>query len=166
MYVLLLFIVLAIIAMIIIFVTTIRNKKEPFAQVLGALAPYQTELAHCISDCEREDPNRRLQADGNWSCDRYCYSKFTDFAREKKKMTSFEPEYNTEQKCELQCRSGDKTADNKCKSMCHCVNEVAKWCKELWCPYTHVDTSECMKQCIATNLTNCNQVSWTWKSHG
>ena len=145
---------------------TTQSKPEGF-DILGALAPYKDALYKCESECEREDPSKRLLASGNIGCDAFCQSVFTNFARRDLPPKPVITEYDN---CEVQCAAGpfagDPIARDKCISMCHCHTEVKKWCRELQCPYTDVDADACMKQCIANQMTNCNQVSWTWKKHG
>ncbi|MDB4769571.1 hypothetical protein OAG24_01260 [bacterium] len=166
-----------IIIFIIIFVLTTWNspQKDNFAQVLGALGPYKHELAECISECEKQDPNRRLQANGNIGCDKRCYSILSQKARSEDpqervvSLSDINPigdggDNITENiECEELCSSVPAThaSYRKCISMCKCQKEVQSWCSRLWCPYS--DSKNCMNDCMKTNLSKCNQVSWTWK---
>ncbi len=156
-----------IIAVIILVVWAYSPEKtsEGF-DILGALAPFKDGLNKCVSECEREDPTKRLLASGNLGCDAYCQSYFTGLARAGLPPKNVVTSYDT---CEIQCSKAfakSPLSKDKCISMCHCHNETKKWCRELQCPYTDLDAAPCMKQCIANTMTNCNQVSWTWKKHG
>jgi hypothetical protein len=143
-----------------------HNKSENFGQVLGALAPYREQIGECIAECDREDPSRRLLAPGNWNCGTYCESVFTKLAEKgvDPKLIKIKNSFTT---CEKQCENApSENSRRKCISMCFGQNEVAKWCKELWCPYTDIDNSECMRDCVRINTTNNNQLAWTWMAHG
>jgi len=146
-----------------------KTKSEGF-DILGALAPYKQALYRCERDCEREDPSKRLLASGNIGCDYYCQSIFSKFAQNGPEASPPPPVVTEYDSCESQCAAGpfahNSIARDKCISMCHCHEEVKKWCRELQCPYTDLDSDVCMKECIANQMTNCNQVSWTWKKHG
>ena len=143
-----------------------KSRTEGF-DILGALAPYKDALYRCERDCEREDPSKRLLSSGNIGCDAYCQSVFSDMAKKNLPAPPVVTEYDV---CENQCSVGkfakNPIAKDKCISMCHCHEEVKKWCRELQCPYTDQDPNECMRQCVATQAINCNQGSWTWKKHG
>mgnify|MGYP007073251012 FL=1 len=156
--------------LILIFVGVIyltqAHKTENF-DILGALAPYKDALYRCERDCEREDPSKRLLAPGNIGCDAYCQSTFTNLARNQAPSPPVVTEYD---ECEEQCSKGpfakNPLSKDKCISMCHCHTEVKKWCRDLQCAYTDLDSDTCMKRCIESQATNCNQLSWTWKKHG
>nr|QBK86350.1 MAG: hypothetical protein LCMAC102_01450 [Marseillevirus LCMAC102] len=146
-----------------------KKKSEGYGTPLGQLAPYVEQLNECINECDREDPNRRLLATGNWNCGKYCESIITDLAQKGVSPSSpFLRVRNSMTDCEKQCSGFGATHNEKrkCISMCFGRKEVGKWCKELWCPYSVEDDDECMRDCIATNSTNANQVAWTWMAHG
>lgn len=140
--------------------------KESYGTPLGQLAPYNALINECIDECNREDPNRRLGEAGNWNCGVYCESMATSLAN-----AGIPPESlsysNSMTKCEKQCEKGKtKLERRKCKSMCFGQNEVAKWCKELYCPYSLFPHDDCMQQCISVHNTNNNQTGWSWQIHG
>jgi len=142
------------------------SKKESYGTPLGQLAPYRAFYNECINQCERQDPNRRFLAPGNINCGIYCESVMTDLAQRgvPPESLSFS---NSMTDCEKQCAHGKtKNERDNCKSVCFGQNEVAKWCKELYCPYSMFPHDDCMDQCIAVNTTNNNQVAWTWQIHG
>lgn len=152
----------AALAIVIIVMYNQSSRKEGFGDVLGALAPYEKGLAECEKQCWREDPGKRMLSPANTGCDKYCQSTFTEFARHSLPPPTAMTSQDT---CELQCSVGkfakDPIAKDKCISMCNCHSEVKSWCRQQ-CAYTTQDPMSCLKECIATKLTNCNQTSWTW----
>ncbi len=169
--------IVVIILTLLVVLGCLNNGKESFGQVMGALGQYQKPMYECISECERQDPSRRLLKNSNWNCGEYCASIFTEIARQGIPPESLKIR-NTETDCEKQCSDYSElpsplgrwftpTYDDKrkCISMCQCEEEVAKFCKEQNCPWTSVDEDVCMEDCIATQMVNCNQVSWNWKQH-
>jgi len=144
------------------------NKREKYGNVLGAAAPYEKILEQCLSNCDREDPDQRLQEHGNWPCSEYCHSMVTELARRGVDPSTISMGETTPKSCKEQCTSDSPLITNedkrKCESVCQGEYEVAKWCKALWCPYrpNNQPEDECMKECILTKTTNNNQVSWTW----
>ena len=186
------FIISLIIFIILLFFIFCKNSKSPkntersniegsnvegYGQVLGSLAPYRSLINECINECNREDPDRRLQESGNWNCGVYCESAFSEFARKgiPPENLGFE---NTQTLCERQCSDAtdhtltgnasiDHNSKRKCISVCSGQNEVAEWCKEMWCPYQDDESNEvCMKGCMLNFNTNNNQNSWNWIAHG
>ena len=140
-----------------------NNSTEGYGTVLGQLAPYAEQLNECFNECNRSDPNTRLLAQGNINCGVYCESIFTEMAQNGTPPSEY-PINNNMTLCEKQC-DVDGASENekrKCLSMCYGHNEVAQWCKELWCPYSLFDEETCMKHCTATWNTNNNQVAWKW----
>jgi len=137
-----------------------RARVEGYGDVMAGLAPYQQPLATCLAACEQEDPNTRMMQ-GNIPCDRRCYNMYTDMAKR-----GIEPEHSSnETTCRERCantHSTDAPARKRCENACHCQREVEKWCQQS-CTYTDQDTAECIRQCAATMLTNCNQVSWMFR---
>lgn len=165
--------IILIIAVVVVTVCVIlcvmRLENEKYGTVLGALGPYQELIAECMNQCNRTDPSRRLLSQGDWNCGAYCVSVYTEFARQGVPPETLK--VNTSMSdCEKQCSRGEyatnPSAKRKCVSVCTGQNEVAKWCKELQCPYTIGDKNECMFDCVRTNTTNNNQVSWNWSEHG
>lgn len=171
-------IILIVLLIIVVFivVSTATKSQENFAQVLGALGPYKKELAECISECERQDPNKRMQSNGNINCDKRCYSIISTIARSNKNRENSKiyadyvnpigdkGDNKTEtEECEEICSiaPATHTSYRKCVSMCKCQKEVQSWCSRLWCPYSN--DKDCMSNCMRVNLSNCNQVSWNWK---
>ena len=136
---------------------------ENYGSVLGQLAPYQEQLNECVSQCEKTDPNTRLLPQANINCGRYCEFVMTEFANKGTHPASI-PINNTTKKCEKQCNviGSTENEQRKCVSMCEGRNEIAKWCKELWCPYSLFDEDKCMNWCTSTGNINNNQVSWEW----
>ena len=135
---------------------------EKYGGVLGQLADYQPELNECLNRCSRNDPSDRLSAHSNFNCSAYCNSVMTDKARRGVPPRKTIP--NNLEKCTRQCNT-PKASENekrKCISMCYGQNEVADWCKSLWCPYSLDYDDVCMKRCTSTWNTNNNQVSWKW----
>jgi len=151
--------------MIVILIIMCKNKSssEHYGTPLGQLAPYVSQMNECINECNREDPSRRFSSPGNFNCGVYCESIFTNLAQHGYPASKLHYS-NSMKKCEKQCDDpyATKNEKRKCIGVCTGQNEVAKWCKELWCPYSTFDNDDCMKQCVATNTTNNNQVSWNW----
>ena len=150
---------------IIIWGSQSSDKKSEGFNILGALAPYKDDLYKCQKECGREDPSKRLESSGNFSCSQYCQSYFTGLAR-----AGLPPSPKKPETCETRCSKGpygkNSIAKNKCISMCNCHSEVKEWCRELQSPYSTLDARESMKQCIATQMVNCNSVGWSWMKHG
>lgn len=140
-----------------------QETEERYGSVLGQLADYQVELNECLNRCTRSDPSDRLLSTGDLYCDMYCNSVITEKANRgippKKSIAS-----NNMVKCRKQCDEPGTTPEEKrkCLSMCYGHNEVADWCKTLWCPYSLNDNDKCMKWCTSTWNTNNNQLSWKW----
>lgn len=142
--------------------------QEGYGTPLGQLAPYAEHLNECINECNRSDPSRRMLSQSNINCGIYCEAVVTGMAQKGISPESI-PINNNFTKCEKQCDTtlpdgklstpGEK---RKCISKCHGQNDVAQWCKELWCPYSTLPEHECMKQCFRTHTTNNNQISWSW----
>lgn len=160
--------VFALIIIISIVVYTLINRnendgEEKYGSVLGQLADYQLELNECLNRCTRSDPSDRFLPMGNLYCDMYCNTTITEKANRgippKKSIAS-----NNIVKCRKQCDVSGATPEEKrkCLSMCYGHNEVADWCKSLWCPYSLHDNDKCMKRCTSTWNANNNQVSWKW----
>lgn len=156
------------IILVVLIVVVVKKKREGYGTVLGQLAPYQKHLSECINQCNREDPNRRLLAGSNINCGVYCESVVTEMAQRGIPPESIEI-VNEESVCKKQCsgnlpsgRTPTKQERDKCESMCQGQQNVAKYCSELWCPYSVFPRDECMKMCFDTATTNNNQVSWKW----
>lgn len=150
------------VAMLVLLVVWNRRKSEKFG-ILGAAAPYQAQLSQCITQCNRSDPNNRLMPQNNLYCEDYCNDVVSSFAESgiPAKNIPISDNYTL---CESQCNTPDSTPEQrkKCISMCYGQNQVAQWCKELWCPYSLWDDDQCMDLCFRTWNTNNNQVSWEW----
>jgi hypothetical protein len=160
-------VIILIIAIVVVIIAYIHKGREKYGTPLGQLAPYRKFIAECVNECNREDPNKRLLASGNWNCGKYCESMATELSRQGIPPSSIKI-HNSLEHCQKQCEdpSKSKYEIQNCKSMCFGQNEVAKWCKELYCPYSLLDEGECMRQCFAVNTTNNNQLAWTWGSRG
>ena len=54
--------------------------------------------------------------------------------------------------------------EDKCVSRCSCHREVVDYCDRILCPhYACENKDECMRECVAHEIVNCNNVGWTWK---
>lgn len=142
--------------------------SENYGSVLGQLAPYQKQLNMCLNQCNRSDPNKRLLAQANINCGRYCEYIMTEMAQNGIPPETL-PITDNLKICQAQCNipleSGRKPTESekrKCVSMCYGQRQVSQWCKELWCPYSLDDEDSCMNHCFATQNVNNNQVAWKW----
>jgi len=137
--------------------------KEKYGTVLGAIGPYKAQFAHCLRQCDRSNPNNRLLGQANINCGKYCQYILTDFAKKGIPPQSIKIE-NNQTKCEKSCSRyyNDHNTFRKCVSLCSGEMEVEQWCRELWCPYSHLPVKKCVNACKAINGTNNNQNSWTW----
>lgn len=154
--------VFVIIGVVILLWILCKRKSEDFG-LLGAAAPYQAQLSQCITQCNRSDPGNRFMSQNNLFCEDYCndiISKFSESGINPKSI----PLKDNYTICEEQCNVEGSTPDEKkkCVSMCYGQNNIAQWCKELWCPYSLWDGDKCMDMCFRTWNTNNNQVSWEW----
>lgn len=138
----------------------LRN-NEKFGNVLGALGPYEAQIAAAIDQTNQMDSSKRLQPNNPWNAGEYIESTFTNM--QQNSIPPKEP-LTIDSKCEKQCESSDHIAMQKCKSMCSCHNNVARYC-QIQCQYTDDSEKSCMDHCMQTKLTNCNQVSWTFYNH-
>jgi len=159
------FVIVIVLFLTLIVVSTYMYYKTEKFNILGALAPYKKQLVQCIRECNREDPDTRLLQSGNFNCSVYCESVLTDMARR-----GVPPEnvkiLTTSDKCEKQCSGKYPNVEkNKCIGVCKCHNNVYKWCNNQ-CRYSTSPKHECMKDCGDVYLTNCNQTSWDWRTHG
>ena len=155
--------ILVLVILAVLMVCYNRQSSEGYGVPLGQLAPYRKQYGQCLDQCNREDPGRRLLPQTNVNCDLYCNSVLTDAAERGIPPSSFQFSDSTSQ-CKKSCADPSATENEKrkCISMCFGRNEVSKWCKELWCPYSTLPEGECIKQCTLTNLANTDQVAWTW----
>ena len=140
-----------------------RSSTERYGTVLGAAGNYGQGLVNCLNDCEREDPDKRLQGQSNFNCSIYCDYVISDMAQKGIPPEEF-PVHNNLKKCEIQCSAPNATETEfrKCVSVCYGQREALQYCKELQCPYSLDDENTCLKQCASTQGINSNQVSWNW----
>lgn len=145
---------------LVVAVLLLCGKPEGF--ILGSAAPYKTQYNECLNQCVRSDPNKRFLSQANVNCGRYCDSVISDMARLGVPPSDTNIS-NSMTKCEKQC-GGDTPEQRKCLKMCYGQNEVAQWCKELWCPYSLSPNDKCMRRCFSTWTANNNQFSgWKWR---
>lgn len=136
-----------------------NDDVEGFGDVMGSLGKYQKPLAHCIRECDREDPTKSL-AHTNLACDEYCQSTFTDKAK------YGIPPPQIRDKCEEQCSVGpyanNLESKYRCMSQCQCHEDTKETCRQH-CAYSTLDSKECLKSCMMREIPKCNSVSWVWK---
>lgn len=160
----LLVIIILIAVLVLAYFWTKRDKSyEKFGTVMGQLAPYREQLAHCVTECNRSDPSNRLLPQANINCGRYCEAIISEMANRGIPPERY-PISNNMTICEKQCDNKNATyrEKRKCINACHGQREVAQWCKELWCPYSLKNSKDCMKSCFATQNINNSDNSWTW----
>ena len=163
--------IIALIVLIIILMTnkssSYRNapapeeKIEEFGDVLGALGPYQAQIAAAIDQTRQTDPSKRLEPGNDWNAGMYIQSTFTDMAR--KGIPPQEP-ITIISRCTEQCKSNDPLASQKCTGMCYCRENCRVSC-EIDCEYTDEPRESCLRGCMATKTTNCNQFAWGFADH-
>ena len=142
-------------------VTGFQEKKEEYGDVLGALGPYDKILASAGNQIRQTDPSIRLQPNNAWNAGMYVQSTLTSM--QKAGIPPQEPVTITST-CEKQCKSNDPLASQKCQGQCYCHNNVRRACS-LDCAYTDEPLTDCLRGCMATKMTNCNQVSWGFFDH-
>lgn len=138
-----------------------KPQKEGY-NIIGALAGYEAPLSKCLTECEREDPGKRL-AKANLACDRYCESTFTD----QKRYNIPPPKvYSTQDKCEIQCSVGpykdNKIAKDKCIGQCQSQEDIKDLCRQN-CAYSKLNPKFCLESCILRELPSSISANWTWK---
>ena len=67
--------------------------------------------------------------------------------------------------CELKCNTSTDSEKNACLGLCYSEREVAKWCKEMECPYSLFDDDDCMKMCTSSKNTNNTNMRWNWSKN-
>lgn len=141
------------------------EKKEEF-KVLGSLASQKKMYYQCLSDCERDDPTKRLSpTKGSMMCQEYCDSTITDIARrggasypndifveEAPIKTSMDKAYE-------KCGSGVKAS--KCRSDSFTASEIDEKCRQN-CAFSTLQPKECMESCTQVLDVNKN-LGWNWK---
>lgn len=136
--------------------------KEEFGDVLGALGPYQAQLAASDDQIRQTDPSLRLQPNNAWNAGLYNRSAFTDMR--KAGVPPKEPVTITS-KCKEQCKSNDPLASQKCTGLCSCHENAKVWCA-IQCKYQdHEPLADCVRGCMKTKVTNCNSTSWIFFDH-
>ena len=142
-------------------VANLATGKEEFGDILGALGPYQAQLAASDDQIRQTDPSLRLQPNNAWNAGLYSRSIFT-----KMRQDGIPPEepITITSKCKKQCASDDPLATMKCIGNCYCHSNCHVSCA-IDCKYTDEPTEDCLKGCMATKMTNCNQVSWGFFDH-
>lgn len=167
-------VIFAIIFIIFLFFSK-NNKRENYGFAIGALGDYQKQYYYCIKECEKEDRSKYLgKGHGNWSCDLYCNSKFTEIAKEHRKYLdpkSIEPN-NIASICQLSSHStryeqcikqcGEDENGRFCRDQCACENEVDWKCTQE-CAYSTMSNQDCMTLCKLKYGPNCSSTSWNWK---
>ena len=135
--------------------------KEEFGDVLGALGEYDKVLSAADGQIRQTDPSLRLQPNNDWSAGLYIQSTLT-----KMRQDGVPPEepVTITSKCKKEQRSNDPLATQKAVGQCYCHNNVQRACA-IDCQYTDEPTESCLRGCMASKLTNCNQFSWGFFDH-
>jgi hypothetical protein len=135
-----------------------HKTKENYGFVMGAMGTRKSEYYNCISDCEREDPSKKLgPTHGNLFCAEYCDSKITDEILNNNKKFIVASYMDS---CTAAC-GGDKSG-NFCRDRCFCEHEVVEKCKQE-CAYSTSSTEYCMQECQKSKLPNCSTLAWNFK---
>ena len=137
------------------------NQKEEFGNVLGALGAYDKIMASAVNQMNQSDPSKRLQPNNDWSGGLYLQSTLTKMQQQG--IPPREP-VTILSKCKEQCKSRDPLSSQKCEGTCFCRNNCARACS-IDCQYTDEPQIDCMRGCMATKITNCNQFSWSFYNH-
>lgn len=156
-----LFLVL-IIAIVIVVIFLLRSQKEGFGNVIGAAAPYQELLVNCLNQCDEEDPSNRLLPQANITCDAYCDFIVSDMAKKGIPPEDFKLVNFSLNDCETRCASSNNDERMKCLGLCYSEHEVAKWCKEMQCPFSNFDEDDCMKMCVSSKNADNINMRWNW----
>lgn len=135
--------------------------KEEFGDILGALGEYEAQISAAINQTSQSDSSKRLQPWPAYNAGSYIQSTFTKMR--KAGIPPQEPVTITS-KCKKQCESRDPLASQKCQGQCYCHNSCRVSCA-IDCQYTDEPTEDCLKGCMATKMTNCNQFSWGFAEH-
>jgi hypothetical protein len=143
-------------------IAKVNDGKEEFGDVLGALGPYQAQLAASDDQIRQTDPSLRLQPNNAWNAGLYNRSVFTDM---RKAGVPPEEPVTITSKCKKQCASNDPLASQKCTGLCSCHENAKVWCT-IQCKYQdHEPLSDCVRGCMKTKVTNCNQFNWVFFDH-
>ena len=143
------------------FATESQGNKEEFGDVLGTLGDYDRVLASAGDQIRQSDPSKRLQPNNDWNAGLYVQSTLTSM--QKAGIPPQEPVTITS-KCKDQCKSIDPLASQKCEGQCYCRNSSLRYC-DIQCAYTDEPRELCMRGCLETKLTNCNNFSWGFANH-
>lgn len=147
--------------------TLLWNTSEKF-DVLGAKGNFAKPYFRCLSQCEREDPSKRM-GKPNLYCSMFCDSIFTSLARRgnsdsglpygippKYRVSLDDEPYDNSEKCFLENIDRLNVTN---LGECYCRKEIKKKC-DIECAYS--PRRECKKLCTKFYLPNCRS-SWNFK---
>jgi len=156
-----LFLVIVIVVIIVVLLI-FQKPKEGFGNVLGAVGPYQELLVNCLNQCDEEDPSNRLLPQTNVTCNAYCDFIVSDMAKKGIPPSDFKLVNFSLNDCEAKCATSNDAERMKCLGLCYSEHDVAKWCKEMECPYSNFDEDTCMKMCISSKNADNVNTRWNW----
>ena len=187
--------ILLIAALVIIFIIMIfvrRQRREGYNIIFGqagATKGLTTHYYNCLSECQREDPNKYFTSDAFMRCDYKCSNDITELSEQQKcaesKLDIEDPNrrcaphvYAMEPKTlvDIPEIQGSVAANDACWAQCGPGREAAE-CR-AWCATTWEIKARCKKDCLHADdphscLPKCekkysnytyNPNGWTWKS--
>jgi hypothetical protein len=148
-------IILVIVIVILAYILHKRNQRENF--MLGSIKDNQAPYYQCLSDCENEDPSKRLSGYANLSCASFCDTKYSDAKKLDVNMNNVKGESYDINYMKETNKNQDLFDDDQ-----ECYHQVNNSCRQD-CTYSHLSIQECMDQCFDVNRTNCQNGSWVFK---
>ena len=157
-----------------------KANRESF-KVLGTLAPYAKQYYRCLSECEKQDPSKRLIPNrGSLMCEEYCNSVLTEASRQPANgadnvfSTAIDESFNI-------CGEGRRA--ERCQDIMSTSKEIDEYCQrecEYYPSYYNGDSlfkgvdngsnKERSPQAEATCMNSCKKskrgnysIGWSWK---